>query len=79
MYQYNIHRISVLQDAIFNERKKTPISLQNVILFNYEEQTLSDCYYEEMFDKFLQNNNYINKNKNDYNVSENVKKKKSKT
>ena len=54
MYQSNIIGLSVLQDAIYNERKQIPLSLKNIILFNYEEQTLSDCFYEEIFHQFLE-------------------------
>ena len=28
-------------------------------MFNYKEQIISDCYYEDVFNKFLEINNYI--------------------
>ena len=34
-------------------------SLKDIIMFNFKEQTISDCYYEDMFNEFLRINNYI--------------------
>ena len=48
------------------DRKITSFPLKKIIVFNFEEQVLSDCYYESMFDMFLKINNYqcVNDEKN---------------
>ena len=48
----------MLQSTLYNDRKHTPDSLKDLILYNFLEQTLSDSYYENMFIRFLQINNY---------------------
>ena len=58
VYENNYNKLYMLQNTLCNDRKKTPKSLKDIVLFNYKEQTISDCYYEQMFIKFLEINNY---------------------
>ena len=58
MYQSNYNKLSVLQNNFCDNRIKTPRALKKIIMFNYEEQTISDCYYEAVFYSFLKINNY---------------------
>ena len=39
-------------------RHLSPDNLKELLMFNFKEQTLSNCYYKEMFDVFLKLNNY---------------------
>ena len=48
----NIIKLSIIQNC-FDD------SLKDIIMFNDKEQTISDCYYEDMFNEFLRINNYI--------------------
>jgi len=40
------------------QRHLSPDNLKELLMFNFKEQTLSNCYYKEMFDVFLKLNNY---------------------
>ena len=44
----------------FNTTNPQPEALMDIMMFNFKEQVLSDCYYEEMFLKMLEINNYEN-------------------
>ena len=45
--------------VVFSEnRHRSPAELKALLMFNFKEQTLSNCYYKEMFESFLQLNNY---------------------
>ena len=59
MYESNILKLNVIFDCFDGGRDITPKILKDVIMFNYKEQIISDCYYEEVFKKFLEINNYI--------------------
>ena len=39
-------------------RNSSPKALQDLLYFNFMENTLSQCYYDEMFAEFLPMNNY---------------------
>ena len=39
-------------------RHQSPKALQDLLISNYQENTLSQCYYDEMFIEFLRLNNY---------------------
>ena len=54
----NIHKMTNLQNMLC-DRQQTTNSLKNFILMNFEEQILSDCYYESMHVSYLQKNDYI--------------------
>ena len=67
IYGLHIQKVKHFQ-CMFDERKQSPNSLKQLIISNFEEQTLSDCYYEKMFNKFLEINNYQRvENKEDLN------------
>ena len=61
---YEFHYVVFV--CVCEDRKITSFPLKKIIVFNFEEQVLSDCYYESMFDMFLKNNNYqcVNDEKN---------------
>jgi hypothetical protein len=44
--------------ALFDNFDKTPISLRDILKFNFYEQTLSDNHYSEMLDCFLEKCGY---------------------
>ena len=74
VYENNYNKLYMLQNTLCNDRKKTPKSLKDIVLFNYKEQTISDCYYEQMFIKFLEINNYqYTHNDNDISSEESSK------
>ena len=58
VYEANYNKLYMLQSTLCNDRVKTPNALKDIVMFNFKEQTLSDCYYEQMFVKFLEINNY---------------------
>jgi hypothetical protein len=51
-----ISRLEYFAEELGN--KITPPALKQLMMFNFMEQTLSNCYYEEMFFRFLTLNNY---------------------
>ena len=59
MYESNILKLNVIFDCFDGGRDTTPKMLKDIIIFNYKEQIISDCYYEEVFKKILEINNYI--------------------
>ena len=65
VYEININKITTLQNMICDDRNITPNALKKLIMFNFEEQVLSNCYYESMFLSFLEKNNYQNVNDKD--------------
>ena len=59
IYESNISKLNIIFDCFDGGRDITPTILKDVIMFNYKEQIISDCYYEDDFNKFLEINNYI--------------------
>ena len=58
-FESNILKLNVIFDIFDGGRDTTPTILKDIIMFNYKEQIISDCYYEGVFKKFLELNNYI--------------------
>ena len=59
IYESNILKLNTIFDCFDGGRDITPTILKDIIMFNYKEQIISDCYYEDVFNKFLEINNYI--------------------
>ena len=62
MYMEQIENRRVdLESIYFNfakNRNLSPDNLKDLLMFNFKEQTISNCYYKEMFAQFLLLNNY---------------------
>lgn len=63
IYNADADQLRQLALTFGENRVKSPKGLKDLIIFNYIEAVLSSCYYAEMFEFFLQLNNYSGNNK----------------
>jgi hypothetical protein len=54
----NVSDLDTLRDIVVDNSGKTRPELQDLMMFNFRETVLSDCYYEAMLYNFLEICNY---------------------